>query len=340
MICSARSSAASVSESNSRSAVLSKILNRAALAACALTLASPGIALGQTVPVSRADLCVTEGAIDESGGALLSVDSAKMRAYLNNATRQFVEARFTYLGPTATSARLGSGELRSQFGLKLRAADACNLIYAMWRFEPESKLVVSVKANPSEHSSAECGNRGYRNVKPRRFSKFPPARTDEGFYRSVLGLGRTHGCGRSGYGRSGRHSLGQRSADNRTEGGRIFGGSAAAAAHVPIRRGKLGIAPASVDQILCLRDSNSIISKSLERASRARTPKTPRTISVTIAVVSGKRQNSHSMVAADTVSTARSAAILPRVDDESVMPALLPRINANDSSQLLYILRS
>jgi hypothetical protein len=175
MICSARSSAASVSESNSRSAVLSKILNRAALAACALTLASPGIALGQTVPVSRADLCVTEGAIDESGGALLSVDSAKMRAYLNNATRQFVEARFTYLGPTATSARLGSGELRSQFGLKLRAADACNLIYAMWRFEPESKLVVSVKANPSEHSSAECGNRGYRNVKPRRFSKFPPA---------------------------------------------------------------------------------------------------------------------------------------------------------------------
>jgi hypothetical protein len=142
---------------------------------CALALAAAGNALGQDSPVSKAELCVTEGALDESGGALLAVESAKMRAYLNRPTRQLIEARFTYLGPTAAAARLGSGELRSQFGLKLRAADACNLIYAMWRFEPESKLVVSVKANPLEHSSAECGNRGYRNTKPRLSSRFPPA---------------------------------------------------------------------------------------------------------------------------------------------------------------------
>jgi hypothetical protein len=37
----------------------------------------------------------------------------------------------------------------------------------MWRIEPESELVVSVKSNPGQHTSAECGNRGYRNIKSR-----------------------------------------------------------------------------------------------------------------------------------------------------------------------------
>jgi hypothetical protein len=77
------------------------------------------------------------------------------------------------LGSTGDEARLGSGELRRQFGLKLLAQDGCNLVYALWRIEPESKLVVSVKSNPSQHTSAECGNRGYQNIKP-RFSKPVP----------------------------------------------------------------------------------------------------------------------------------------------------------------------
>lgn len=98
--------------------------------------------------VSRANLCVTEGAIEELPGGRLSVSVPKMRAYLNAVTAQQVEAHFTYLGSTGNEARLGSGELRRQFGLKLRAQDACNLVYAMWRVEPESKLVVSIKSNP------------------------------------------------------------------------------------------------------------------------------------------------------------------------------------------------
>ena len=92
---------------------------------------------------------------------------------------QFVEARFTYHGPTGNEVRLGSGELRRQFGLKLRAQDACNLVYAMWRIEPESKLVVSVKSNPGQHSSAQCGNRGYRNIKPRRSTPVPALRSGD-----------------------------------------------------------------------------------------------------------------------------------------------------------------
>jgi hypothetical protein len=123
--------------------------------------------------VSRANLCVTEGAIEERPGGRLGVSVPKMRAYLNALTLQSVEADFTYLGSTGNEARLGSGELRRQFGLKLRAQDACNLVYAMWRIEPESKLVVSVKSNPGQHTSAECGNRGYRNIKPARSKPVP-----------------------------------------------------------------------------------------------------------------------------------------------------------------------
>lgn len=123
--------------------------------------------------VSRADLCVTEGAIGALPGNRLSVVVPKMRAYLNVPTAPVVEAHFTYLGSTGNEARLGSGELRRQFGLKLRAQDACNLVYAMWRIEPQSKLVVSVKTNPGQHTSAECANRGYRNIKPSRSKPVP-----------------------------------------------------------------------------------------------------------------------------------------------------------------------
>jgi len=87
-----------------------------------------------------------------------------------------VEPRFTYLGVTLNDVRLGSGELRRQFGLKLRGQDACNLIYAMWRIEPESKLVVSVRSNPGEHASSQCGNHGYHNIKPRSSGPVPPLR--------------------------------------------------------------------------------------------------------------------------------------------------------------------
>jgi hypothetical protein len=126
--------------------------------------------------VPRGKLCVTEGAVEELTGRRMSVKVPKMRAYVNEATPQIVEADFTYLGSTGNEARLGSGELRRQFGLKLRAQDACNLVYAMWRIEPESKIVVSVKSNPGQHSSSQCGNRGYRNIKPRRSSPVPALR--------------------------------------------------------------------------------------------------------------------------------------------------------------------
>jgi len=134
---------------------------------------------GNWFAVGRASLCVTEGTIQKAAGDRLSVDVPKMRAYVNAHTSQSIEVRFTYRGPTQKQSALGSGEQRRQFGLKLRAHDPCNLVYAMWRIDPESKLVVSVKRNPTQHTSAECGNHGYQNVKPRRAADVPHLRSGE-----------------------------------------------------------------------------------------------------------------------------------------------------------------
>jgi len=128
---------------------------------------------GEWFTVSRGDLCVTEGAIERTVSDRMSVDASKMRAYVTAPTVQSIEIRFRYAGPTDKESALGSGQMRRQFGLKLRAQDPCNLVYAMWRVDPESKLVVSVKRNPSQHTSAQCGNHGYTTIKPWKMSSVP-----------------------------------------------------------------------------------------------------------------------------------------------------------------------
>jgi hypothetical protein len=132
-------------------------------------------AQSELAAIPREQLCVTEGAVTASSvPGWWEVSDSKMRAYASGSAGTVLEARFKYLGATRQQSQLGSGQSRRQFGLKLRAQDACNLVYAMWRFEPEAKLVVSVKSNPGQHTSAECGNRGYRNLKPQRSSAVPP----------------------------------------------------------------------------------------------------------------------------------------------------------------------
>lgn len=123
--------------------------------------------------ISRDNLCITEGAIEKSSSDRLRVGVPKMHAYVTEPTAQSVEVHFKYLGATSKDVPLGSGIMRRQFGFKLHAQDPCNLVYAIWRIEPESKLVVSVKRNPNQHTSAECGNRGYQNIKPRKAAPVP-----------------------------------------------------------------------------------------------------------------------------------------------------------------------
>lgn len=147
-----------------------------------MSLATAGAA---TVPehhglasIPRDKLCVTKGAIEQDGSRL-EVTVPEMRAVVGYPTRPAAEARVTYLGHTATDKPLRSGEIRRQFGLKLRAVNGCNLIYAMWRIEPKSELVISTKLNPGKSTSAECGTHGYQNLKPTNARKAPRLKEGE-----------------------------------------------------------------------------------------------------------------------------------------------------------------
>jgi hypothetical protein len=149
---------------------------RFAFALCALAL------LGTTAKaqLQPSDFDVPDGKIEKAAGNRLMVSTKEMRATLKHRTQQEVTLRFTYLGPTAEVSRLGSGEVRSQFGIKLRAQDTCNIVYIMWHFAPDQKIAVSVKRNPGKRTHEECLDYGYiNNIKPRVSAPPPPVHVDQ-----------------------------------------------------------------------------------------------------------------------------------------------------------------
>ncbi|MFL5263240.1 MAG: hypothetical protein ACJ79L_12635 [Anaeromyxobacteraceae bacterium] len=145
------------------------------LMAALLAIPSPGVAgMARLVAMGRDGLHVTEGRLGE--GQRLQVDAPKFRAVAPTADGSRAELRFTYLGRTGEAMPLRSGELREQLGLKLRAADGCNVLYAMWRVAPRPGVVVSLKRNPGQHRSDDCTNEGYQNLRPDRAAAVPPLR--------------------------------------------------------------------------------------------------------------------------------------------------------------------
>jgi hypothetical protein len=165
-------------------------LNAATMLCCGiLSVQAQGLARSLHA-LSLAELCVTEGAVEQSGGKSLKVTASKMRAVARVPVADAAEMRFTYLGPTDVQSALGSGVVRQQLGLKLRALDPCNLVYVMWRMTPGSRLVVQTKSNPAQHASRECGNHGYRTVKPRLAGVLPPLLPGQGHVLAARLMGR------------------------------------------------------------------------------------------------------------------------------------------------------
>jgi hypothetical protein len=149
-------------------------------ATCAFAPRGHGAELQQ---IGRDDLCVTNGAVSALPGGQLAIDTPSSRAVLNASrevtTDQVAEIRFRYLGPSATSKPLASGELRRQIGLKLRAEDTCNLIYATWHIEPDAVVAVSIKRNAGKHTHEQCHAGGYINLKRQKASTLAPIKVGE-----------------------------------------------------------------------------------------------------------------------------------------------------------------
>lgn len=124
-------------------------------------------------------LRVTNGTVTTLPSGKLAIDTPSSRAVVRVRTTQTAEIRFRYLGPSEGSKPLAAGELRRQIGLKLRAADACDLLYVMWHIEPDAKFGVSIKRNIGKHTFEECQANGYVTIKPRKSVEPPKVRPGE-----------------------------------------------------------------------------------------------------------------------------------------------------------------
>src|ERR1700694_3385433 len=140
---------------------------------------SPASSPGQLERVPLHGLCVTNGVISTLSDGRLAIDSPSSRAVARNIGYQSAEIRFRYLGPTQSSKPLASGELRRQIGIKLDAQDTCNLLYIMWHIEPDSRIAVSVKSNPGQHTHAQCHANGYTTIRPSGSLAVPRIRPGE-----------------------------------------------------------------------------------------------------------------------------------------------------------------
>jgi hypothetical protein len=148
-----------------------------AVAFVASATAQPGH--GQRVRASLSNLCVTEGTVTALPAHRLLVTDPNVHATMNRETPQDIEAHFVYLGPSNENDAAPSGPIHHQFGFELFAQDACNLVYVMWRFEPESNIAVMVKSNPSQHLHDECRKRGSAQAQPELALPLPPVHAGE-----------------------------------------------------------------------------------------------------------------------------------------------------------------
>jgi hypothetical protein len=114
-------------------------------------------------------ICVTKGAIGPGG----AVDAPTFRGIVLGTSGEAARLDFVYQGRSRGERALASGQVRRQIGLKLRAADGCNLVYVMWRLERRPQLEVSVKINPGARTHAECGARGYTKIRPTSYGTVP-----------------------------------------------------------------------------------------------------------------------------------------------------------------------
>jgi len=127
-----------------------------------------------TVTYGGMHLLLDSGEIEQGRELPMRIDHYGVRAVRSDAPWDGATLTFTYLGPTERDVALASGEIRRQVGLKLRAVDTCNVLYVMWWIEPARGVHVSVKHNPGASTHAECGARGYINLRPEE-SATPPA---------------------------------------------------------------------------------------------------------------------------------------------------------------------
>lgn len=126
-------------------------------------------------PVRIDTVCVTRGDLRPNGG----VNVPTFRAVLPGTSGEAMAFAFHFRGRSREARALASGAVRRQIGLKLRAANGCNLVYVMWRLDPSPQVEVSIKVNPGLRTHRECGAGGYTKIRPAFHGTVPMPRVGE-----------------------------------------------------------------------------------------------------------------------------------------------------------------
>jgi hypothetical protein len=146
-----------------------------AFAAACSSSKPPAAPTAKVEAVAPDRMCVTHGTMQ--GG---QVSDPTFRAVSTTSGGDAASLTFKMHDWPVETRALRSGDVRHQLGLKLRAADGCNLVYVMWRLDPpKPSIEVQVKKNPGAHNNDECGTEGYTRVKPSRRGKIPYASPGE-----------------------------------------------------------------------------------------------------------------------------------------------------------------
>jgi len=83
-----------------------------------------------------------------SGKVGLSISHPSVRAIVEGSEGHELWMSYKYNGPTEDKIPLKSGQYRHQVGIKLQALDGDNVLYAMWRWEPDSpRIWTTTKVN-------------------------------------------------------------------------------------------------------------------------------------------------------------------------------------------------
>jgi hypothetical protein len=69
---------------------------------------------------------------------------------------------FKYFGDTSTLLPLADGSIRRQVCAQVLKQDPCNILYVCWR--TAGLVQTLMKSNPTQHTSAQCGDNGYTTV--------------------------------------------------------------------------------------------------------------------------------------------------------------------------------
>ena len=115
-------------------------------------------------PVNALD--INSGDAEQLANNLYQTKSSTFRTAIKNNASDSLHVFFDYLGPTVQIATLGSGLIRFQFGIYLRAQNQCNLLYVMLHIDTPNSIEVERKSNPGMSTHEECANNGYTTLKP------------------------------------------------------------------------------------------------------------------------------------------------------------------------------